>query len=233
MTYPELTLISHKLCPYVQRARIVLAEKQIPHTIEFIDLGNKPPWFDEVSPLGKVPVLLVDGKPVFESSVIAEYLDEVSPGSLLPDEPLSRARARGWVEFASATLANIARLYRAPDESSFDSATCDLRDRFAAVELQVGDLWFFGDKFTLVDAAFGPVFRYFEVIERFGDFGLFDSTPNVYAWRAALSHRASVRDAVVPDYAERLLQFFLQLDSELSAIIRAQEDAAIRMHARF
>ena len=68
----ELKLISHHLCPYVQRARIVLEEKSVPHELEFVDLADKPDWFLEISPLGKVPVLLVDGQPLFESVVIAE-----------------------------------------------------------------------------------------------------------------------------------------------------------------
>jgi len=56
---PALKLFSHHLCPYVQQARIVLGEKSINHDLAFIDLANKPDWFLAISPLGKVPVLLV------------------------------------------------------------------------------------------------------------------------------------------------------------------------------
>ena len=66
----KLTLISHLLCPYVQRAIIVLEEKQIAYERIDIDLANKPDWFLKVSPLGKTPVLLVKGQAIFESSVI-------------------------------------------------------------------------------------------------------------------------------------------------------------------
>ena len=57
---PKLTLISHKLCPYVQRAVIALTEKGVPFERIDIDLANKPDWFLKISPLGKVPVLLVE-----------------------------------------------------------------------------------------------------------------------------------------------------------------------------
>ncbi|MEP0935594.1 glutathione S-transferase N-terminal domain-containing protein [Leptolyngbya sp. NM2-A1] len=56
---PTLKVISHTLCPYVQRSIITLLEKQIPHEREYIDLSNKPDWFLKISPLGRVPILLV------------------------------------------------------------------------------------------------------------------------------------------------------------------------------
>lgn len=224
MSYPELHLVSHKLCPYVQRARIVLAEKDIPHAIEFIDLGNKPGWFLKISPLGKVPVLCVDGRPLFESSVIAEYLDEISPGSMHPADAFDKARNRSWIEFASATLASIATFYRAPDELTLLKAAASLRERFERLDAELGTgPWFNGAAFSLVDAAFGPVFRYFEVIGRYGDFGFFDGLSHVNAWRSALAGRPSVRDAVVYDYHERLLAFFLSLESELGRRVEAAE----------
>jgi glutathione S-transferase len=105
----ELTLVSHHLCPYVQRAAIALAEKQIPFERIWIDLSNKPDWFKKISPLGKVPVLSVkqaDGQEtsIFESAVILEYLEETTTSPLHPVDPLERARHRGWIEFGSAVL---------------------------------------------------------------------------------------------------------------------------------
>lgn len=224
MSYPELHLISHKLCPYVQRARIVLAEKDIPHAIEFIDLSNKPDWFLKISPLGKVPVLCVDGRPLFESSVIAEYLDEVSPGSLHPRDAFDKARNRSWIEFASATLASIATFYRAAGAREFAAATKALRQRFEKLETELGGgPWFNGEAFSIVDAAFAPAFRYFEVIETVGIFGFFDGLSRTNEWRAALSARPSVRGAVVDDYHGRLRSFFLSLDSELGRRVEAAE----------
>src|SRR5436853_7779752 len=91
---PNLTLISHKLCPYVQRAVIALTEKGVPFTRRDVDLANKPDWFLRVSPLGKTPVLLVGDLAIFESAVILEYLEETQPTRLHPTDPLARARHR-------------------------------------------------------------------------------------------------------------------------------------------
>ena len=94
-----LTLISHKLCPYVQRAVIALIEKGFPFERLDIDLANKPEWFLKVSPLGKVPVLLVRGEvALFESNVICEYIEDTQGGAKL--HPTTRcsglSTAPGW-----------------------------------------------------------------------------------------------------------------------------------------
>ena len=89
-----VTLVSHVLCPYVQRAAIVLDEKRVPFTRRNVDLAHKPDWFKAISPLGKTPVLLVGDTPIFESAVICEYLDDTLAPRLHPHDPLQRAHHR-------------------------------------------------------------------------------------------------------------------------------------------
>ena len=80
--------------------------------------------------------------------------------------------------------------------------------RFTVLEAALGTgPYFDGERFSIVDAVFGPVFRYFDTFERIGDFGFFDATPRVRAWRRALAARGSVRRAVGADYDARLLTF--------------------------
>lgn len=105
---PKLTLISHHLCPYVQRAVIALREKRVPFERIDVDLANKPAWFNTLSPLGKTPVLKAGDVAIFESAVILEYLEETQPLPLHPPDPLRRAEHRSWIEFGSATLDDIA-----------------------------------------------------------------------------------------------------------------------------
>src|ERR1700681_849049 len=103
-----LKLISHKLCPYVQRAVIALTEKGMAFKRDDIDRANKPDWFLAISPLGKTPVLQVGVTAIFESAVILEYLEETQPKPLHPADPLRRAEHRGWIEFGSTGLHDIA-----------------------------------------------------------------------------------------------------------------------------
>ena len=120
MNASQPNLISHHLCPYVQRAVIVLTEKSIEHKRTYINLEDTPDWFTNVSPLGRVPLLEVNGSVLFESQVIAEYLDEATPGSLHPGDLLEKAKHRSWIEFGSETLAAAGGLYSAGDESEFE-----------------------------------------------------------------------------------------------------------------
>jgi glutathione S-transferase len=221
-----LTLVSHVLCPYVQRAAIVLAEKQVTFARRDVDLAHKPEWFRAVSPLGKTPVLLVGDTPIFESAVICEYLDDTLRPRLHPADALQRARHRAWMEFGSAVLNGIAAFYSARDEGALLARRDELVQRFATLEAALGDgPWFDGARFSIVDAVFGPVFRYFDTFERIGEFGFFDATPKVSAWRARLAQRPSVRHAVAPDYDERLLQFLRQRGSALSTRLAQREPA--------
>src|SRR3954462_4526325 len=121
-----LKLISHKLCPYVQRAVIALTEKGIEFERIDIDLGNKPEWFLAISPLGKTPVLQVGDQAIFESAVILEYLEETQLKPLHPGDPLTRAEHRAWIEFGSTILNDIAGFYAAPDEAVFAAKTLQL-----------------------------------------------------------------------------------------------------------
>jgi len=215
----SLKLISHKLCPYVQRAVIALTEKGVPFERVDIDLSNKPDWFRALSPLGKTPVLLVGDVPIFESAVILEYLEETQPKPLHPPDPLRRAEHRAWIEFGSAVLSDIAGFYAAPDQAAFNAKTSQLEQRFARLEARAGAApWFDGENFSLVDAVFGPVFRYFDVFDEIADFGIIADKPTLARWRKSLAARPSVRAAVSTDYPALLRAFIERRNSWLSGL---------------
>jgi glutathione S-transferase len=214
-----LKLISHKLCPYVQRAVIALTEKAVAFERIDIDLASKPDWFVAISPLGKTPVLQVGDVPIFESAVILEYLEETQPSPLHPADPLRRAKHRAWIEFGSAVLNDIAGFYAAPDEATFKAKASQLEARFARLEACVAAApWFDGENFSLVDAVFGPVFRYFDVFDEIADFGILSGKLKLRGWRKALAARPSVRTAVRSDYPALLRDFLERRNSWLSGL---------------
>jgi glutathione S-transferase len=222
----KLLLVSHSLCPYVQRAAIVLAEKHRRFERIDIDLANKPDWFLAISPLGKTPVLLVDGQPIFESAVICEYLDDTVLPPMHPQDALARAQHRGWMEFGSGVLNAIAGFYNAASEEALTAKAMDIHHKFVQLEsvLTQGPQgpYFSGSSFSMVDAVFGPVFRYFDVFDKIGEFGFFAGTPKVSAWRAALAARPSVKAAARADYEELLMAFLIARRSAISARIASR-----------
>src|SRR5216117_2456708 len=129
----KLTLISHHLCPYVQRVAIALAERGVAFERIYIDLAAKPDWFLALSPLGKVPLLRVGDSDdvLFESSVICEYLEDTLPQPLHPADPLGRARHRGWMELGSSVLGDIWNLEIAQDAAGIERAAAALRAKLA------------------------------------------------------------------------------------------------------
>ncbi len=220
------TLISHRLCPYVQRVAIVLAEKGMPFKRIDVDLANKPDWFLKISPLGKTPVLVVGDQAIFESSVICEYLEDTASPRMHPQDALERAQHRGWMEFGSSILNAIGGLYNAANDAVLAVKVEEIRGKFEQLEAALGHgPYFAGSRFSIVDAVFGPVFRYFDAFETFEDFGFFRSLPKLQAWRAAVEVRPSVRSAAGPQYPMHLREFLLARKSALSARI-AQRHAA-------
>jgi glutathione S-transferase len=217
----KLTLISHKLCPYVQRAVIALNEKGVAFERVDIDLANKPDWFLKLSPLGKVPVLVVrsdDGEvALFESNVICEYIEDTQGGAKLhPQEPLQRAQHRAWMEFGSTILSELWGLETTGDPAVFESKRLAVAAKFERVEEVLGSGPFFaGEKFSLVDAVFAPIFRYFDVFDTLIDLSVFAETPKVRAWRAALAKRPSVRTAVGADYPQLLHAFLVRHNAHM------------------
>ena len=133
------------------------------------------------------------------------------------------------MEFGSAAPNGIAAFYNAPDEAALQARRGDLVRRFMVLEGALGPgPYFDGARFSIVDAVFGPVFRYFDTFERCGDFGFFHATPRVRAWRGALAARSSVRRAVGADYGARLLAFIESRGSALARRTLARSTAALR-----
>lgn len=206
---PELVLVSHALCPFVQRAAILLGEKGAPFERRDIDLAAKPDWFLAISPLGKVPLLQVGGEVLFESNVICEYLDETVAPALHPADALQRAKHRGWMEFASALFIDVYGLQIASDDAAFAEKQSAAAKKLATVEaaLDARGPYFAGATFSLVDAAFAPAFRTLDLFDGLAGRTLFDGLPRVRAWRAALAARPSVQAAVPAGFPERMQAF--------------------------
>ena len=205
----NIELVSHPICPYVQRSVVLLREKGVPFESRHIDLKNKPAWFLAVSPRGKVPVLLVQPAgaaaktSVFESDVINEYLDETTPPRLLAEDPLRRARLRGFVEVANDLFATMTSLVYGKTEEQWREGRAAAHRVLEPVEQEIAGDFFGGDSFGLVDAAFAPALYRFALLAKKTGQVFVEELPKVQAWAKRVVARPSVKESVVPDFVTR------------------------------
>lgn len=210
---PHYKLVSFKLCPFVQRSVITLREKGVPYEIEYIDLADKPQWFLELSPFGKVPLLLVDGDTaLFESAVINEYIDETAPGRRLhPEDPLRRAHNRMWIEFGSTLLSDQYRMHLASTEDDARAQLAALHEKLGRLEAELARSegpWFNGPELSLVDTAVAPFLQRAQwTADVVPDFDPIEGHPRLRAWQRALLARDAVRGSTVDDIVDLYLAF--------------------------
>lgn len=146
-------------------------------------------------------MLRVGNAVLFESAVICEYLDEITPPSLHPSDPLAKAVHRGWIEFSSELFVDLYRLAHAAEVEEFEQRCREARAKLERLEQQLGEGPFFhGPKFSLVDAAIAPAFQRIALMSEFRPLSLLQGLPKVMAWSQALLERASIRNSVVPEF---------------------------------
>jgi glutathione S-transferase len=205
----------------VQRGVIVLREKQVDFSLEYIDLDDPPAWFKQISPLGKVPILRVGDDVLFESSVILDYLDDVYAPKLHPSDPLRRARHKSWIEYGSGLLMDQAAMCLARDEESFRTQFDGFRTRLARLRAPLAAGLLGGDRdFSLLDAAYAPLFMRMEILGGFRKelSGLYP--PGVEVWSRCCLERPSVAGSVVEDFTARYKAHFASRRSWLMGSLK-------------
>ncbi|MBW4691970.1 MAG: glutathione S-transferase family protein [Lyngbya sp. HA4199-MV5] len=195
----EIEIYSAALCPFAHRSRLTLAEKGIPFKLIEIDLQNKPANFKDISPYGKVPVLKHGEHRVWESTIINEYLDETFPERpLLPKEPIQRAQARIWINFADTRLfATSGKLLYGSEPKQHPDIVKELIAHLHVMEeglqeMSDGPYWL-GSEISLVDLTYYPLFEQWAVLEHFRGVPLPTGLDRLKQWWGTAANRESVR----------------------------------------
>jgi glutathione S-transferase len=210
----KLELISFPICPFVQRSVITLLEKEADYQVTYIDLADKPDWFLKISPLGKVPVVRVDDSDViFESAVINEFINEVTPGDLHPQDPVARAHNRAWIAFAETLLFDQYRLMMAEDAKAFEEQWYDAEHRLAKLDQALTGPLFNGEGFSLVDAAVAPLLQRYALVDEIMGLPDYADFANLQRWWQALSQRPAVPGSVPADFSDQVRTYFREKDS--------------------
>jgi len=179
---------------------MVLLEKGVDFVLTEIDLENKPDWFLKVSPYSKVPVIRHGEAVIWESAVINEYLDEVFPEPpLLPRDPVGRATARVWIDFANNRM--VPHVYKMMLRQDTEGQALHRRRLTEAAlfmeheglrKLSPGPFWL-GDKPGLVDFTFYPHVQRFAALEHYRGFVIPDECGRLRDWIEAMSALPSVQ----------------------------------------
>lgn len=212
-----LILYSFRICPFVERTNILLNEKNIVCERIYVDIRNTPEWFIKLSPLGKVPVLNVNDTLIFESTVINEYLDEISSPTLHPVDPIHKAHNRSWIEWGSSLIFDAYNLTLAVDESSFIKQRVIVDSKLAILEKELQRTPFFnGTNFSIIDIAYAPLFKRFDSLERQFSVDILENYPKLKVWSNYVISRPSVQNGFVNKFDE---EFFSLLKLKASYLI--------------
>jgi len=213
-------LISFVLCPFVQRAVIVLRHKGVDFDIEYIDIANKPQWYLDKVPTGKVPALFVGDDVLFESAIINEYLDETTPPPLLATDPWTRAQQRAWINYSDQLLMGQYALMTAQNEDEFKERKEKLIATALPLAEQVKGPYFSGDAFSLVDAAVAPFLMRLALVSSVRD-ELLSRVPEASAfadWMARLLSLDTIKGSVKPEFQELWKAHFAERGVTLSLV---------------
>jgi len=200
MNKNEIEIISSSSCPFAQRTRMALIEKEIEFSLTEIDLDNKPDWFLKLSPYGKVPVIRNGDYVVFESSIINEYIEEIFPQKpLLPQNPEDRAAARVWIDFANVRFApQIYKILLAQSGHLQSEHARKLTDALLMMEHQglakrsSGSYWL-GDNLSLVDLTFYPHLQRFCALQHYRNFDIPDDCEKLREWLSIMEESYCVQ----------------------------------------
>jgi len=196
-----LELYSASVCPFAHRTRLTLMEKGLDFQLIEIDLNNKPDWFSEVSPYGKVPVIKHQENRIWESAIINEYLEEAFPElPLLPESPGERALARIWINFANTKL--VPAFYKMLLEQNPEKQTkwktqfqehLQFMEKEGMQKLSSNGKYWLGNGLSLVDLTFYPWFERFCILEHYRDVFIPPSCSLLKHWWQEMSQRESVQ----------------------------------------
>ncbi|MEW6099417.1 MAG: glutathione S-transferase N-terminal domain-containing protein [Pseudomonadota bacterium] len=204
-----MKLIGSLTSPYVRKVRIVMAEKKLDYKLELEDVWAPGSAITQANPLGKVPCLVMEGgEAVFDSRVIVEYVDTLSPvGKLIPPSGRERVEVRTWEALAdglldAAILARLEQTWAGRTEQQRSAAWVDrqMHKVYAAVKAMsqgLGDrAWCAGNHFTLADIAVGCALGYLDF--RFSHIDWRGDYPNLGKLYDKLSQRQSFIDTAPP-----------------------------------
>ena len=210
---------------------ILLRAKDIAFEVTYIDLQDKPDWFLQISPHGKVPVLRVGDEVLFESNAIAEFLDEMVEPRLHPENPVKRARNRAWTDFTPSWSGAFGKVSYAKTKEDLDVAlgalpkVLDKVEEALTKERDNDGPYFNGKTLCLVDAAYAPSLHRFSLVDELIHSGILKGYPKIKAWSDALMADDAITKSVSEDFVDAFHAALKRRETYCSTLLDTQAAA--------
>ncbi|KAJ4726590.1 Glutathione S-transferase [Melia azedarach] len=210
----ELILLDSWPSMFGIRVRIALADKGVEYVFRDEDLFNKTPLLLQMNPIHKkIPVLIHNGKPLCESSIILEYVDEVwkdKAPPLLPSDPYQRAHARFWVDYIDKNVYNAGRKIWSLKGEEQEAAKKEFIAILKTLEEEIGEKTYFsGEIFGYVDLSLIPFYCWFHSYEILGKFSVKAECPKIFEWAKRCMQKETVSKSLKDE--KEVFKFVLML----------------------
>ncbi|KAF8413557.1 hypothetical protein HHK36_001548 [Tetracentron sinense] len=209
----EVVLLDFWPSPFGMRVRIALAEKGIKYEYKEEDLRNKSPLLLKMNPVHKkIPVLIHNGKPICESLIMVQYIDDVWKDKcpLMPSDPYQRSQARFWADYVDKKIYECGRKVWTTKGEEQAAAKEEFIGCLKLLEGELGDKPYFGgEKMGYVDVVLVPFYSWFYAYETCGNFSVEAECPKLVAWAKRCLEKESVSKSL-PD-PHKVYDFVLHL----------------------
>ncbi|PNX73141.1 glutathione S-transferase-like protein [Trifolium pratense] len=214
----EVILLDFWPSPFGMRIRIALAEKGIKYEYKDEDLKNKSPLLLQMNPVHKqIPVLVHNDKPIAESLIAVQYIDEVwnDKSPLLPSDSYGKAHARFWADYVDKKIHEVGlKLWRTNKGEEQEAGKKEFIEVLKLLEQELGDKPYFGgDKLGYVDIAFIPFYTWFKAYETFGNLNIEKECPKILSWAKRCIKIESVSKSL-PDQ-DKVYDFIVEMRKNL------------------
>ncbi|KAL7143538.1 hypothetical protein ABFS83_08G197900 [Erythranthe nasuta] len=211
----KVVLLDSMFSMYGMRVRVALAEKGVEYEFKDENLLDKSTLLLEMNPIHKkIPVLIHNGKPVCESMMIVEYVDNVWKNEdsplLLPSDPYKRSQARFWADFIDKKVNDSQKKVWTMKGKEQEKGKEEFIEALKLLEGELGDKPYFGgDNFGFLDIALVPFYSWFYAYETLGNFRIEEHCPKLIEWIERCMQKESVSKSL-PD-PKKVYEYILYL----------------------
>jgi glutathione S-transferase len=201
----SIELFLFNFCPFAQRVQMSLIQSQLPFEKITLNPAKMPEDFSDISPLGNVPVLRINNtQTIFESAVINDYIAQISPQSMEPEDEVQRAQMRAWSEYSVGCMGAMMQVLQATDIITVKQKNKELIAKFDILSQQMASEgpFFYGQQYTTIDSTYAPLFLRMQTLNQlFSEFSVAGLPQNIQQWMDNLLASETLKQATAEDFS--------------------------------